>query len=99
MTPTASLSCGGRLGLQPAARRVLFCQHPPPHLAGLSRKPRRRHDWNLGFGSAVARPCADCISPIDLAQGLHCAVVGTIAQLVIGAALGSVVLGTEETWI
>src|SRR6185437_9552039 len=26
-------------------------------------------------------------------------IVGTIAQLVIGAALGSVVLGTEETWI
>src|SRR4029078_2260095 len=26
-------------------------------------------------------------------------IVGTIAQLVIGAALGSVVLGTEQTWI
>src|SRR4029078_7522298 len=26
-------------------------------------------------------------------------IVGTIAQLVIGAALGSVVLGTEEAWV
>src|SRR5690349_13283178 len=99
MTPTASLSCGGRLGLQPAVRRVLFCQHPPPHLAGLSRKPRRRHGWNLGFGSAVARPCADCISPIDLAQGLHCAVRDHRRHHRTVSHRGRPRLRTEETWI
>jgi hypothetical protein len=60
------------------------------------------HEWGMGIGRSVARPCADREFALDLASHLDRAVgivVGTIAQLIIGAAVGAAVLGTDESWV
>jgi len=56
--------------------------------------------WALAALWLGLAPIASLLSIwLRVSTALSEIIVGTIAQLVIGAALGSVVLGTEETWI
>src|SRR4026209_117739 len=56
--------------------------------------------WALAALWPGLAPIASLLSIwLRVSTALSEIIVGTIAQLVIGAALGSVVLGTDETWI
>jgi len=59
-------------------------------------------DRSLGACGVVVGSCADSEPALDwlrISTALSEIVVGTIAQLIIGAAIGSAVLGTDESWI
>jgi glutathione-regulated potassium-efflux system ancillary protein KefC len=58
-----------------------------------------QHDGRLGARITSVGACADCEPAADLVAHLVRAVVGTIGHLIIGAAVGSAVLGTDESWI
>ena len=68
----------------------------------MRRRVGERHDRDLGPGGPVARAGAARHAAVDRAArcpALSEIVVGTIAQLVIGAALGGSLLAGDASWL
>src|SRR6266704_1663064 len=99
MTPTARNS-GRTLLAEPAARRV-FCCRPRTRWrsAELTRGADMTEIWALAalwLGLALAATLLSIW--LRIATAMSEIVIGTVAQLALGAFIGGAVLGTDQSW-
>src|SRR5690242_4024051 len=103
MTPTAYALCGGSLSPQARRQAGFILPQPPDPISRGARTVEARTMTGIWALAALWLGLALIASLLSIwlriSTALSEIVVGTIAQLIIGAAIGSAILGTDETWI